>query len=75
MAILNPYLTFDGNARDAIEFYKDVFGGELERHDLRRHGRRPSTRATPSPADGVMHGQLTTDRGLHADGRPTTRPA
>ena len=29
MAILNPYLTFDGNARDAIEFYKDVFGGEL----------------------------------------------
>jgi len=29
MAILNPYLTFDGNAREALEFYKDVFGGEL----------------------------------------------
>ena len=22
MAILNPYLNFDGNAREAIEFYK-----------------------------------------------------
>ena len=29
MAILNPYLNFDGNAREAIEFYKGVFGGEL----------------------------------------------
>ena len=30
MAILNPYLTFDGNSREAIEFYQDVFGGELD---------------------------------------------
>ena len=57
MAILNPYLNFDGNAREAIEFYKDVFGGELERHDLRRHGhdrargqrhRRPTASCTAS---------------------------
>ncbi|MGA8848092.1 MAG: VOC family protein [Nocardioides sp.] len=26
---LNPYLTFDGNARDAMEFYASVLGGEL----------------------------------------------
>ena len=26
---LNPYITFDGNARQAMEFYKGVFGGEL----------------------------------------------
>jgi len=29
MAILNPYLNFDGNTREALEFYRDVFGGEL----------------------------------------------
>lgn len=26
---LNPYLNFRGNAREAMEFYKDVFGGRL----------------------------------------------
>ena len=26
---LNPYLSFDGNAREAMETYKGVFGGEL----------------------------------------------
>ncbi|RJR14874.1 VOC family protein [Candidatus Microgenomates bacterium] len=26
---LNPYLNFDGNAREAFEFYKQVFGGEF----------------------------------------------
>ena len=26
---LNPYIGFDGQAREAIQFYKTVFGGEL----------------------------------------------
>ena len=26
---LNPYLTFDGNAREAMTFYTGVFGGEI----------------------------------------------
>ena len=26
---LNPYLAFDGNAREAMEFYRSVLGGEL----------------------------------------------
>ena len=26
---LNPYLSFNGNAREAMEFYTSVFGGEL----------------------------------------------
>ena len=29
MAHLTPYLAFNGNCRDAMEFYKTVFGGEL----------------------------------------------
>lgn len=27
---LNPYISFDGNAREAMEFYETVFGGNLE---------------------------------------------
>ncbi len=30
MAQLNAYLFFNGNAKEAMEFYKEVFGGELE---------------------------------------------
>ena len=30
MAKLNPYLNFDGNAEEAFNFYKSVFGGEFE---------------------------------------------
>ena len=29
MAHLNPYLHFDGNAEEAMNFYKSVFGGEF----------------------------------------------
>src|SRR5262249_34427672 len=29
MNAVNPYLNFDGNALQAFEFYKSVFGGEL----------------------------------------------
>lgn len=55
---LNPYLAFDGNARDAMEFYRSVFGGELIISTFGEFG-------SPDPviADKVMHGMLTTDRG------------
>ena len=29
MATINPYLNFNGNAEEAFEFYKSVFGGEF----------------------------------------------
>lgn len=29
MALLNPYLSFDNHCREAMNFYKDCFGGEL----------------------------------------------
>ena len=29
MATINPYLHFDGNAEEAFNFYKSVFGGEF----------------------------------------------
>ncbi len=32
---LNPYITFDGNAREAMEFYASVFGGTLNAQHVR----------------------------------------
>lgn len=31
MALINPYIQFDGNAEEAFTFYKSVFGGEFEK--------------------------------------------
>jgi PhnB protein len=30
MVIINPYINFNGNAEEAFNFYKSVFGGEFE---------------------------------------------
>lgn len=55
---LNPYLNFDGNARQAIEFYASVFGGSPAISTFADLG------AADSPdADRVMHAMLETDAG------------
>jgi PhnB protein len=50
---LNPYLSFAGNAREAMEFYRTVFGGDLTLSTFGEYG--PSD--APG-ADKIMHGQL-----------------
>ena len=55
---LNPYLTFDGNAREAMEFYHSVFGGELKVNTFGEFGSDD-----PALADKVMHAMLTTPSG------------
>jgi PhnB protein len=55
---LNPYLNFNGNARQAMEFYASVFGGDLT---VTTHAELGSTE--PADADRVMHSQLETDAG------------
>ena len=55
---LNPYLNFNGNARQVLEFYRSMFGGELTLSTFADFG------AQNSPdADRIMHGQLDTDVG------------
>jgi PhnB protein len=56
---LNPYIGFDGNAREAMEFYKEVFGGELTMNTFGEFGSQGSR-----DADKIMHSQLETDRGF-----------
>ncbi|MDX3265365.1 VOC family protein [Streptomyces sp. MI02-2A] len=52
---LNPYLMFAGDARQALQFYKEVFGGTLVLSTYGEAG-QPDT----SMADKVMHGMLET---------------
>src|SRR5271166_5574832 len=55
---LNPYLNFNGNARQALEFYTSVFGGELTLSTYADFGGQDSP-----DASRIMHGQLETDAG------------
>jgi len=57
---LNPYITFDGNAREAMEFYQSVFGGKLEVHTFKEY----HASSDPSDDDKVMHSMLTCDNGI-----------
>ena len=50
---LNPYITFAGDARQAMEFYKEVFGGTLVLNTYGEFGQKD----TPM-ADKIMHGML-----------------
>jgi PhnB protein len=56
---LNPYISFVNNARQALEFYKDVFGGTLTLNTFGEFG----TQHSPDDADKIMHGMLQTDSG------------
>jgi PhnB protein len=65
---LNPYINFDGNAREAMEHYESVFGGTLKLTTYGEYG-------PPDPDFGnrIMHGQLETPSGytiMGADAPP-----
>jgi PhnB protein len=50
---LNPYVSFDGNAREAMEFYRDVFGGTLRVNTFGEYGTDD-----PAIADKTIHAML-----------------
>jgi PhnB protein len=54
---LNPYINFAGDARQAMEFYEQVFGGTLTLNTFGDFG------AEGEPAGNIMHGQLETPSG------------
>ena len=63
---LNPYISFDGNAREAMEYYEGVFGGTLTLNTFGEYGQPDS-----SIANKIMHGNLETDRGFTLMGADT----
>lgn len=60
MTTLNPYLNFRDTARQALEFYHSVFGGDLT---LSSFGEMQASQ-DPAEHDKIMHGQLQTPGGM-----------
>ena len=69
---LNPYISFDGSAKEAMEFYRGVFGGELTTSTYTEGGMADD----PSDADRIMHGQLEAPNGMTLMGAdsPSSQP-
>jgi PhnB protein len=68
---LNPYISFADNARQAMEFYRGVFGGDLVVNTFGEAGA-----AAPGEENKVMHAQLETPAGytLMASDTPAGMP-
>jgi PhnB protein len=64
---LSPYLGFRDDARQAMEFYQSVFGGELS---LGTFGEMHAS-DDPAEVDKIMHGQLVTPNGFLLMGSDT----
>lgn len=61
MKALTPYLFFNGNCRDAMEFYKTCFGGTLEmmtNADAPKDAHQGNMKLEPNQ---IMHACLTND--------------
>jgi PhnB protein len=57
---MNPYLMFQDRAREAMGFYREVFGGELTMDTFASMGMS----GHPSNDDRIMHAQLVAEDGL-----------
>ncbi|GIG00507.1 VOC family protein [Catellatospora citrea] len=55
---LNPYISFNGNAREAMEFYQGILGGNLTMSTFGEFGDKDAPYA-----DQIMHAQLESDAG------------
>ena len=53
MGAPTPYVSFPGNARSALEFYAEVFGGHLELHTY------ADMSDEAGPGDAIAHGVLS----------------
>jgi len=58
---LNPYISFRDNAREAMEFYKTVFGGKL---DINTFEEYHATEDVQNEGNKVMHAMLEAENGI-----------
>jgi PhnB protein len=64
---LNPYISFKGDARQAMEFYKTVFGGQLDLSTFKEGGMAQNQ----ADAEQIMHGMLVAENGITLMGADT----
>ena len=57
---LNPYISFRDNAREALEFYHGVFGGDLNMSTFAEF----QASEDPADAEKIMHGQIDGPNGM-----------
>ena len=57
---LHPYISFKDNAREAMEFYKSVFGGKLVMNTFKEF----HASEDPNEADKIMHSMLEAENGI-----------
>ena len=55
MAQINPYINFNGNAEEAFNFYKSVFGGEFTKIMRFKDFSNPEFQVSESEANKIMH--------------------
>ena len=55
MALINPYINFNGNAEEAFTFYKSVFGGEFAKVMRFKDLSSPENPFAESEANKIMH--------------------
>ena len=55
MAFMNPYINFNGNAEEAFNFYKSVFGGEFAMIMRFKDMSSPDFQVTEDEANKIMH--------------------
>lgn len=55
MAIINPYINFNGNAEEAFNFYKSVFGGEFSNVSRFKDLASPEMPVAPHEENKIMH--------------------
>jgi len=57
---LNPYLSFKDDTREAMEFYRTVFGGKLDMQTFKEL----NASQDPGEDDKIMHSQLEAENGI-----------
>ena len=55
MALINPYINFNGNAEEAFHFYKSVFGGEFATIMRFKDMSNPEYPVSENEANKIMH--------------------
>ena len=55
MALINPYINFNGNAEEAFTFYKSVFGGEFAQVMRFKDLQSPDFQPSEKEANKIMH--------------------
>jgi len=59
MTIINPHINFNGNAQEAFDFYKSVFGGEFTKIIRLKDLSSPEFPVDPADENKLLHIELS----------------